>query len=240
VQGKRPQLVRRIKELQPEASNRAIAEAIGVAPATVDRDIHAASYEAKREAEAQGMLDRDDPPASHEAPELDDEPDEEDMEVGDDDETDEPEDTDDQDEEELPEFLCGEGWTMRERAHAYALYLGLPAPLQPTIDELLGQPGICPPDIVTMLEHIATMDGVQHATLTRLQTSTDAYDRSCAITMAMGRPPMPHPRLTLLRQIRAEVVALRRQIEGCRARVATDMEWSGGKRPLVNSNQVGI
>jgi hypothetical protein len=41
-----PSLVKRIKALQSKASNRAIAEAIGVAPATVDRDVQAASHEA--------------------------------------------------------------------------------------------------------------------------------------------------------------------------------------------------
>lgn len=65
---KRPGLVRRIKELQPEASNRAIAEAIGVAPATVDRDVHAASYEATLGDEPQDMRDDHDPSASDEPP----------------------------------------------------------------------------------------------------------------------------------------------------------------------------
>jgi hypothetical protein len=44
----------------------------------------------------------------------------------------------DEDEEELPAFLGGDGWTMRERAHAYALYLGLPAGLQPTVAARVG------------------------------------------------------------------------------------------------------
>jgi hypothetical protein len=79
---------------------------------------------------------------------------------------------------ELPAFLCGDGWTRRERAHAYALYLGLPAALQPTVAALLEQPGICVPDVCTMLEHITAMDEAQRAELVRLQTSADADEMS--------------------------------------------------------------
>jgi hypothetical protein len=174
----RPQLVRRIKELQPEASNRAIAEAIGVSEPTVRRDVNAASFD---------------------APEPDDE---------------EEEDVDDEADEgvELPAFLCGEDWTLRERAQAYALYLGLPADLQPTVAALLGQPGICAPDIRLMLEQITRMDEPQRQELARLQASADAYERSCAITMALNRPPPPHPRVMLLYEARRELMALSRRV----------------------------
>jgi hypothetical protein len=40
LQEKRPLLVRRIKALQPEASNRAIADALGVSHTTVDHDVN--------------------------------------------------------------------------------------------------------------------------------------------------------------------------------------------------------
>jgi hypothetical protein len=119
---------------------------------------------------------------------------------------------------ELPAFLCGEGWTRRERAHAYALYLGLPAALQPTVAALLGQPGICVPDVGTMLEHITAMDEPQRAELVRLQTSADAYERGCAITMALKQPPPPHPRIMLLHEVRRDLMALSRRVEHAAAR----------------------
>jgi hypothetical protein len=49
LQEKRPQLVRRIKELQPEASQRAIGEAFGVDKRTVGRDLGGADAPAEPE-----------------------------------------------------------------------------------------------------------------------------------------------------------------------------------------------
>ena len=37
-----------------------------------------------------------------------------------------------EEDEGLPVFLCGDDWSPREQAHAYALYLGLPAERQPS------------------------------------------------------------------------------------------------------------
>jgi hypothetical protein len=116
LQEKRPQLVRRIKALQPEASNRAIAEAIGVAHETISRDVRAGTSVPGSDNEITGIADQ----AGTDVPAVEPAPDDEAAAV-------------DEDEEELPAFLCGEGWTVRERAHAYAVYLGLPAALQPTV-----------------------------------------------------------------------------------------------------------
>jgi hypothetical protein len=77
VQEKRPELVRLIKELQPEASNRAIAEAIGVSEPTVRRDVNAASHDAPEPDEVAPGLESQAAVASHDAPEPD-EADEED------------------------------------------------------------------------------------------------------------------------------------------------------------------
>jgi ParB-like nuclease domain len=120
--------------------------------------------------------------------------------------------------EDLPAFLCGEGWTRRERAHAYARYLGLPADLQPPVAALLNQTGICVPDICAMLARITAMDETQRAELVRLQTSADAYERSCAITLALKQPPPPHPRVMLLYDVRRELVALTHRVESAATR----------------------
>jgi hypothetical protein len=136
VQDKRPELVRRIKELQPEASNRAIAEAIGVGHQSVMRDLNPGpdGPPEARQAPQDARTDEVDGPHGPAVPEPDTEVDEEGEEVA------------DEAEEELPAFLGGDGWTTRERAHAYAVYLGLPAALQPTVEALLQQPGICVAD----------------------------------------------------------------------------------------------
>lgn len=42
--GKRPKLIKRIKELQPDASQRAIARAVGVGVGTVNRDLRGSPY----------------------------------------------------------------------------------------------------------------------------------------------------------------------------------------------------
>jgi hypothetical protein len=118
----------------------------------------------------------------------------------------------------LPAFLTGDGWSQRERAHAYARYLGLPAALQPPVAALLGQPGICVPDVGTMLAHITAMDEAQRATLVRLQTSPDAHERSCAISFALNLPPPPHPSVMLLYDVRGELLALSRRVEHAAAR----------------------
>jgi hypothetical protein len=120
--------------------------------------------------------------------------------------------------EDLPAFLGGEGWTRRERAHAYALYLGLPAEIQPPVAALLAQQGICVPDVCTMLEHITAMDEAELAELVRLQGSADAYERSCAITLALKQPPPPHPRVMLLYDVRRELVALTHRVESAATR----------------------
>jgi hypothetical protein len=150
IHDKRPELVRRLKELQPEASQRAIAEALGVGQATVHRDL-ADSDESPgldfTSQEPPGELATPDPlsvaDSGESASEGDEEEDVEEDDAEDEAEPDEVVGEMDEDEEELPAFLCGEGWTLRERAHTYARYLGLPAALQPTVADLLHQPGIC-------------------------------------------------------------------------------------------------
>jgi transposase-like protein len=124
----------------------------------------------------------------------------------------------DDEEVELPAFLCGDDWSPRERRHAYARYRALPADLQPTVAALLNQYGICVPDCCTMLEHITTMDETQRQELVRLQTSADAYERSCAITFALDRPPPPHPCVMLLYDVRRELADQSRRLAGAAAR----------------------
>jgi hypothetical protein len=199
VQDTRPALVRRIKELQPEASNRAIAQAIGVDERTVRRDMPAAANAADLAPAASVSEEMLKAPAANAAPDAVDADDDEE-EVG------------------LPAFLCGDDWSPRERRHAYALYLALPQELQPTVAALLNQPGICVPDRITMLEHIAAMDELQRKELVRLQTSADAYERNCAITFALNRPPPPHPRIMLLYEARRELMAVSRRVEHAAAR----------------------
>lgn len=66
----RPGLVRRIKDLQPESSERAIASAVGASPATIHRDLKPASHEAPEPIRSQPDQGEHDAAASYEAPEL--------------------------------------------------------------------------------------------------------------------------------------------------------------------------
>jgi hypothetical protein len=91
------------------------------------------------------------------------------------------------DEDELPVFLQGEGWTLYERAHAYALYLSLPADVQPTVVAVLAQPGICIPDVVTMPAHITAMDEAQREELVR-------HARGICRPLVCRLPRHPRPR----------------------------------------------
>lgn len=207
LQEKRPELVQRIKALQPGASNRAIAEAIGVSRMTINRDIQPGTdvpvaAEGAPVSEERNQLGGTSVPPAPESAEADDEAE---AEV----------------EEELPAFLLGDDWSPRQRSQALAHYRSLPAALQPTVADLLEQPGICVPDIVTMLAHIAGMPAAQQAELVRLQASADAYERNCAITMALDRPPPPHPRIMLLYDVRRELLALSHRVEGTATRYPT-------------------
>jgi hypothetical protein len=128
VQDTRPQLVRRIKELQPEASNRAIAEAMGMSEITVRRDSAPATYDAPLREEPAPVGEPEVSSATNDAPVLHED------EGG---EVITEETPDEEDEDDLPAFFQGDGWSRRERAHAYALYLGLPADVQPTVVAVL-------------------------------------------------------------------------------------------------------
>jgi hypothetical protein len=158
VQQTHPQLVQLIKELQPEASNRAIAEAIGVSEFTVRNDQKPTQPDTARNIVPEPTLDEPDEAvaARNIAPAIEDQPDEEDAEVCDEADAAEVIDGEDDVEEEidLPTFLGGDDWTTPERALAYTRYLSLPPDLQPTVSALLEQPGICVPDILAMLAHI--------------------------------------------------------------------------------------
>jgi hypothetical protein len=71
IDGDRPQLVQRIKELQPEASNRAIARAVGVSPRTVDRDVQSedpAPNDAPEPGSQPADLGKQEDPAPNDAP----------------------------------------------------------------------------------------------------------------------------------------------------------------------------
>jgi hypothetical protein len=111
--GQMPQLIQRIKALQPEASNRAIAQAIGVDESTVRADARPAGNPAPEPGRTTPVADESEPRAGNPARA----PDEPDEAAG----------AYVEGEEELPDFLFTEGWTSPEHAHAYALYVGLPA-----------------------------------------------------------------------------------------------------------------
>jgi hypothetical protein len=195
----RPELVRRINELQPEASNRAIAEAIGVDERTVRRDTTTAAEAADVHEVISVPADLAEPPVAHAAPAPNPMADPEVMadgvatNVAAESEADEPERDDEDADDENEVLLTGE-----DEDEAEVIDEGEEAPVAPEADQLARwreaypefvHPGIPADDFRLIAEKLDAMSEEQRLEYRQRWRRRDQN----ALSELLDEPPIPEP-----------------------------------------------
>jgi ParB family chromosome partitioning protein len=111
-------------------------------------------------------------------------------------------------------FLEEKGWKQYHAMEAAEALDKLPETERPAIVKLIDQPGIPPRDAIRTIQNVTRKPADERQRIIELSQSHDDRDRTLALTEAAALPPMPDPRLELLRQAREAITKAARLYPG--------------------------
>lgn len=99
----------------------------------------------------------------------------------------------------VPGWVPPAGWQNYEVLEARTRLSNLPDATRPTAMRMIAESGVPPDDGLKILRNLEAMPSSEQAEVVRLYASNDGRDRSLAKTTAAGTPPMPDPRVAVIR-----------------------------------------
>jgi hypothetical protein len=117
-------------------------------------------------------------------------------------------------------------WKKYQALEAAEKLDALPERERPKAAALIGQPATPPTNAIRMLKNLAEMSPTQRKRVWEDMESSDAHDRDRAVTTAMKVPPMPDPRIGILRAAIEQIDAAARRFRDDFAQPLRDLSKS--------------
>jgi ParB-like nuclease domain len=103
-------------------------------------------------------------------------------------------------------FMQGIHWSESNVIEAGKIVKTLPASERPNLNVLFDLTGpLAPAHVFPILNNIAALPATERREIYELAVSSDSRDRSLAVTKAAATPPMPDPRLSMIKEAKVLV-----------------------------------